>query len=158
MRKLGVTIRKTIDSVIATRCIESGYEFCLFDGLNRFYVASEHRELTPALSYPAGVFDQPYTVGNGEQGLAARTEALIVERDKFAAGYAHMQGEHERLRGGYDELHARYDLTVASYDELHTKYDTTVTAYSALEHEQQPAGRRFNCVVSWSQSTSFLFS
>jgi predicted nucleic acid-binding protein len=26
LRKLGVTVRKTIDSVIATRCMESGYE------------------------------------------------------------------------------------------------------------------------------------
>ncbi|MEP6715161.1 MAG: PIN domain nuclease [Terriglobia bacterium] len=26
LRKLGVTIRKTVDTVIATRCIESGYE------------------------------------------------------------------------------------------------------------------------------------
>jgi len=26
LRKLGVTVRKTIDAVIATRCIESGYE------------------------------------------------------------------------------------------------------------------------------------
>ena len=26
LRKLGVTVRKTIDSAIATRCIESGYE------------------------------------------------------------------------------------------------------------------------------------
>jgi predicted nucleic acid-binding protein len=26
LRKLGVTIRKTIDTVIATRCIESGYD------------------------------------------------------------------------------------------------------------------------------------
>ena len=26
LRKLGVTVRKTIDSVIATRCIESGYD------------------------------------------------------------------------------------------------------------------------------------
>jgi hypothetical protein len=26
LRNLGVTVRKTIDSVIATRCIESGYE------------------------------------------------------------------------------------------------------------------------------------
>ena len=25
LRKLGVTVRKTIDTVIATRCIESGY-------------------------------------------------------------------------------------------------------------------------------------
>jgi predicted nucleic acid-binding protein len=26
LRRLGVTVRKTIDTVIATRCIESGYE------------------------------------------------------------------------------------------------------------------------------------
>ncbi|MGO4880847.1 MAG: PIN domain nuclease [Bryobacteraceae bacterium] len=26
LRKIGVTVRKTIDTVIATRCIESGYE------------------------------------------------------------------------------------------------------------------------------------
>jgi predicted nucleic acid-binding protein len=26
LRELGVTVRKTIDSVIATRCIESGYD------------------------------------------------------------------------------------------------------------------------------------
>jgi predicted nucleic acid-binding protein len=26
LRKIGATVRKTIDSVIATRCIESGYE------------------------------------------------------------------------------------------------------------------------------------
>jgi predicted nucleic acid-binding protein len=26
LRKLGVTVRKTIDAIIATRCIESGYE------------------------------------------------------------------------------------------------------------------------------------
>ena len=27
LRVLGVTVRKTIDTVIATRCIESGYDF-----------------------------------------------------------------------------------------------------------------------------------
>jgi predicted nucleic acid-binding protein len=26
LRKLGVTVRKTIDTIIATRCIESGYD------------------------------------------------------------------------------------------------------------------------------------
>ena len=26
LRKLGVTVRKTIDTLIATRCIESGYD------------------------------------------------------------------------------------------------------------------------------------
>jgi predicted nucleic acid-binding protein len=32
LRRLGVTIRKTIDTVIATRCIESGYELLHSDG------------------------------------------------------------------------------------------------------------------------------
>lgn len=35
-----------------------GYEFCLFDGLSRFYVAAEKADLLrPALSYPACVLD-----------------------------------------------------------------------------------------------------
>ena len=33
--------------------LSAGYVFCLFDGLSRFYVAEEHAELVPALSYPA---------------------------------------------------------------------------------------------------------
>lgn len=32
LRELGITVRKTIDSVIATRCIESGYELLHNDG------------------------------------------------------------------------------------------------------------------------------
>jgi predicted nucleic acid-binding protein len=31
LRRLGVTVRKTIDTVIATRCIESGYELLCTD-------------------------------------------------------------------------------------------------------------------------------
>jgi FkbM family methyltransferase len=39
--------------------IDSGYEFCLFDGLSRFYVAAEKADdLRAALSYPACVLDQ----------------------------------------------------------------------------------------------------
>jgi len=32
LRRLGVTVRKTIDTVIATRCIESGYDLLHSDG------------------------------------------------------------------------------------------------------------------------------
>jgi predicted nucleic acid-binding protein len=39
LRRLGVTVRKTIDTVIATRCIESGYDL-LHNDLRR------SRELT----------------------------------------------------------------------------------------------------------------
>ena len=37
--------------------LDSGYEFCLFDGLSRFYVAAERGELRELLDYPACVFD-----------------------------------------------------------------------------------------------------
>ena len=36
----------------------AGYRFCLFDGLSRFYVADEHAELAPELSYPACPHDE----------------------------------------------------------------------------------------------------
>lgn len=37
--------------------LAAGYEFCLFDGVSRFYVAKEHADLMPALSYPACALD-----------------------------------------------------------------------------------------------------
>jgi FkbM family methyltransferase len=50
--------------------IEAGYDFCLFDGLSRFYVAKEHEEVAAKLSYPACVFDNYQT---------ARVAALEAE-------------------------------------------------------------------------------
>lgn len=42
--------------------LAAGYEFCLFDGLSRYYVAKEHApELKAALSYPACVLDHYLT-------------------------------------------------------------------------------------------------
>lgn len=38
--------------------LSRGYELCLFDGLSRYYVAVEHRELAPAMSYSACVLDR----------------------------------------------------------------------------------------------------
>jgi FkbM family methyltransferase len=37
--------------------LAAGYHFALFDGLNRFYVADERRELLSAVAAPANVFD-----------------------------------------------------------------------------------------------------
>lgn len=39
--------------------LESGYQFCLFDGLSRFYVADEHAEhLKRRLTFPANALDK----------------------------------------------------------------------------------------------------
>lgn len=40
--------------------INNNYTFCLFDGLNRFYVANERSDLFEIASYPACIFDHPF--------------------------------------------------------------------------------------------------
>lgn len=56
--------------------LDAGYEFCLFDGLSRFYVAEEHRHLASSLDYPACVFDEFQTMDD----LAREAELLRVHR------------------------------------------------------------------------------
>ncbi len=51
--------------------IEAGYEFALFDGLNRFYYRREEPDLRKALSFPANVNDG-FTLWPGH-ALAPRT-------------------------------------------------------------------------------------
>ena len=76
---------------------DAGYEFAAFDGLNRFYVATEHAELREALAYPIGVLDNYVTatqyglevdrlVLTGEcQTLQARLDEGTAERQRLAA-------------------------------------------------------------------------
>jgi FkbM family methyltransferase len=77
--------------------LASGYEFRLFDGLSRYYVAEERAaELGPALSYPACVLDNYVTL--------AHTRALEMSEDRLR------QATHWRtvaLRGWADALDER---------------------------------------------------
>lgn len=65
--------------------LAAGYEFCLFDGLSRFYVAAEHADrLRAALSAPAGPLDEYVTLHSHrrEQELAAlRAEVESTRQD-----------------------------------------------------------------------------
>lgn len=115
--------------------LDNAYDFYLFDGLNRFYAAREHPELTAALSYPAGVFDQPYTVGTGQNELASRTEALLIERDQLLAAYARLTKEQQLSVDGYRSLQATYNEAISSFDALKQTYDRNLMAYQALEQE-----------------------
>jgi FkbM family methyltransferase len=59
--------------------LEAGYEFCLFDGVSRFYVAAEHADrLQPTLSYPANVRDDfvPHHWNELDQELTAARDEL----------------------------------------------------------------------------------
>ena len=54
--------------------LASGYTFCLFDGLSRFYVADEHVELADRLGHSACVFDE--FVDAGHLALMEESERL----------------------------------------------------------------------------------
>jgi len=115
----------------------SGYSFCLFDGLNRFYVADEHPELAPALSYPAGVFDQPFTVGAGDNEIAAVAGALLVERDLLLVSYRDLHSQYDAANIGYENLQAQYQNLLDGHQRLEREYESALEAFRELEQQHQ---------------------
>lgn len=118
------------------------YEFCLFDGLNRFYLAREHAEMRHSLSYPVCIFDQPYTVGTGERELAAIAEATIAERDDLLRSYHELEGHYENVVTGYESLSGLYDNAIEANKSLQLEYERTLAGHNSLraEYEQALAG------------------
>ena len=83
----------------------NGYRLVLFDGINRFYVADEHRELAGRLAEPVSVFDDweldrylariEALEARAEERDAA-LESLVMERDQARRAAAHWEREHAR--------------------------------------------------------------
>jgi FkbM family methyltransferase len=61
--------------------LEADYSFVYADGLNRFYLANEHADLTPHFKYPPNVFDR-FILAETVQAQA-QVEALQNELAKF---------------------------------------------------------------------------
>ena len=66
--------------------LAAGYEFALFDGLNRFYVRSEDRALLPRLSVPANAHD-----GYVPHRLHAAKRELRRLREELRLSQQHIQ-------------------------------------------------------------------
>lgn len=82
--------------------LAAGYEFALFDGLNRFYLAREHGELRELLSYPACVHDnfvRPAERMTSMQPELDRLHDLVADRDR----------ELEQLRSDLARLRAEFN-------------------------------------------------
>jgi FkbM family methyltransferase len=73
------------------RVLDAGYEFCLFDGLSRFYVAEEHAaRLRTALSAPANPFDEFIAARWQQQSEELRE--LRRERDELVEEVVRWRG------------------------------------------------------------------
>jgi FkbM family methyltransferase len=79
--------------------LAADYHFVTFDGLNRWYVAAEHADLTDAVAEPYGVLDQALDGWHRREAVALRDD---IERLEHARG--DLEREVERLA---DEVSAR---------------------------------------------------
>ena len=117
--------------------VDQGYELCLFDGLNRFYVALEHAELRDLLSFPAGVFDQPY--------LAPAHAKLLFEYDNLISGHRRLEDMYDSALESHDQLISEFDRSTTAHGELEATHQHTANAHQRLEttyHETVDAYHR----------------
>ncbi|MFS2048310.1 FkbM family methyltransferase [Variovorax sp. Varisp41] len=73
--------------------VKAGYEFVYFDGLNRFYVASEHKELRAAFEAPPNVFDGARLSGLSSSAWCAGVNAAHAGELEAARADAREAGE-----------------------------------------------------------------
>jgi FkbM family methyltransferase len=108
--------------------INAGYEFAYFDGLNRFYVAAEHRELAAVLQVPPNVFDEAQLSGLSGTwctGAVARVRtqmqeaieqiAALRERAEGRAHQAEAHAAHAEVRAAQAETRAAHAETRAAH-------------------------------------------
>lgn len=116
-----------------------GYRFVFFDGLNRFYLAEEHMDLSPSFDAPVNVFDSVRHASEldtqrqmdrlrdeveGLRGAAAnaslRTElaAVAAERDTVKAERDAIKAERDAVRLERDAIRLERDAATARRDAI----------------------------------------
>ena len=74
-----------------------GYHFVYDDGLNRFYVADEKKNLDKAFSHPPNVFDDFLKASEYELRIESQANRLAVsERDQWRSTAEYLREENER--------------------------------------------------------------
>jgi FkbM family methyltransferase len=117
-----------------------GYVFAYFDGLNRYYVATEHASLLPVLQVQANVFDDAITARlydslNDNAALRARIEALETSAVATVEGLA-PPGAIAALQATTAQLEKRLAGTDAAMTELWNNALPSIThQQTGLEHQ-----------------------
>lgn len=119
--------------------LREDYTFCLFDGLNRFYLAQEHRELKTVLSAPANFFDRPF-LGFDESRNRAELERVTTSWQQLNSeylstvdAYERLEAEHRRVLSNHDKLEGIHRETLDAYHRLEATYNDAIEAYARQE-------------------------
>lgn len=120
--------------------LAKGYEFAYFDGLNRFYVSAEHKELIASFECGPNVFDDfslsAASVFCAEVNLAYR--ALEVHNEgQIAAKDAEIAARDAEIAARDLEIAARDELVVQARQEAQGEADELAKAHA--EHARKQA-------------------
>ncbi len=112
--------------------IDAGYQFAMFDGLNRFYAHSDEPAILQKLATPANVFDDfvPYTwthqIDQIQRWADELQASLTYEQHQGAA----VRAETQRVRGELEALKAT--RTFRYTESLRNTYTTLRRAFGNL--------------------------
>lgn len=118
--------------------VDFDYEMVYFDGLNRFYLAVEHRELAAAFATPPNVFDDFITLSQWQDRSAY---------GDLKAKYARLEGELERLGLESTELEKRFATSLTDGNVLKQRYEAEVQTWriKALEADNRAKSFELKC-------------
>ncbi|MGY4517266.1 FkbM family methyltransferase [Lysobacter sp. HA18] len=142
---------------------DKGYRFVWFDGLNRFYVSSDHPELATAFTVPPNIFDDFALSGEANAPFARvvarqRDEAQAqAERARRDASLERAEAAHQREGREMDRqaasaalarVHAEAEasLSAARADAEAALAAANVHAEAALAAEREGAQARFDAL------------
>jgi FkbM family methyltransferase len=139
------------------KVLQAGYEFCLFDGLSRFYVAAEHADdLADPLRVPANVLDEyrsPPVRAVSERNVKLTSEVAQLRRDATRWRTVALEGWLDAVETTQNSSEDRAEL-----DRLRQVHHGLVLEQqrAALEHQRVAAEvEAIHSTLSW-RSTKIL--
>lgn len=135
----------------------AGYRFCLFDGLNRFYVHEDRDHLAAALSYPACPLDEPYEDRHAAERrrqladcrselerreehigeLAADRQRLLSAHEELVSAHEELAVAHRSLAERSQQLTSDHEWLVQDHRRLGAAHDALVLSHGALGEEHR---------------------
>lgn len=124
---------------------DHAYRFAYFDGLNRYYIAEEHKDLLSAFMVQPNVFDDFVTIGqaraeecvahieNRLQEAICQLEATRQEAQSLNAGLAATQNELEHASAELDRTRNELERTEAEFARAESEFVKATAHITWLE-------------------------
>jgi len=118
---------------------DANYLFAYADGLNRFYVSKEHKELLPAFKYPPNVFDEFKLIATEQAEVKAEQAEVKAEQAEVKAEQAEVKAEQAEVKAEQAEVKAEQAEAKAEQAEAKTEQAEVKAEQAEAKAEQAEA-------------------